>query len=95
MSTLIERHFHALIGLGVLLIHSALVLLFLRHQARHPDEQVRWWWHLLLGPPALLKWYSSKLGRSSLISRREAVGWFVVIALMVIVVAWKLANKSQ
>jgi hypothetical protein len=94
MNALIDRNFYALVGTGVLIVYFALVLVFLRQQTRQPNEPVQWWWHLLIGPPALLKWYSNRLGRRILLSRRETVGWLVVIALMVIVVVWKLANKS-
>lgn len=94
MNALIDRNFYALVGTGVLIGYFALVLVFLRQQARQPDEPVRWWWHLLIGPPALLKWYSKRLGRRELLSRRETVGWIVVIAFMVVVVVWKLSSKS-
>jgi hypothetical protein len=93
MSAPLESYAYGLFGLFVLFIYIALVLLFLRLHTQRPDDPVKWWWHVLVGPPALLKWYSHKLGRRSLVSRRETLGWLIVLALMIVVVAWKLASK--
>lgn len=92
MSTFFDRHIFVLIGTCVLVVYALLVAAFVKRQSRSPDAPIKWWWHVVIGPPALLRWYSNRLGRTSLLSARESFGWILVIILMVGVIAWKLLD---
>ena len=95
MISILDRYWYLLVGVVMLLAYCVLLIIFFRKYSTNDERTVPIWWHLLLGPVALLKHRANKTGQKKLLTSREHLGWTFIVLLIVLIVTWKLISKSS
>ena len=83
-----------LFGTWLALAFFLAVFFFLRRHSPADDKKVGLGWYFLLGPFAFIKWNARRTGKNNLLTKREVQGWLLVLALIFIIVLWKIVSKN-
>jgi uncharacterized membrane protein len=88
------KYGYIITGIGLFLAFFVAVFFFQRRHSSVDDKKVGIGWYLLLGPFAFIKWHARRTGKNMLLTKRETIGWMVVLVLMLIIFLWEITSNN-